>query len=102
MSINNNNSSSTINVLDILHKRGYMITKKIATTLQGNAYLGRILNDSNNESCVIKVTSKLLYNKGITLNRIGKIVTIKEDIIKEISIMKYLQTKKPPHGIIIS
>ena len=78
---------------------GYEITKLLGTALQGNVYLGKsVLNGKN---VVIKVASKKLYKQGITIINSNKIIRIKENIIKEAKIMKYLSKKSPPKGIIL-
>ena len=89
---------SNINICNVkrcLSCKGITVIKQISCTLQGRIYLCKI----NNKFIVAKVASMLLHRNGITNTIPGKYIKVKENIIKEIKIIKYLQHKKPPKGI---
>ena len=94
---NTGNTRNTCNVKWILKGRGYIIVSKIADTLQGSVFLGKIMK--TNEKIVIKITSVLLHTNHIA-NVTGKgIVKVYENIENEVAILLYLSTKSPPKGI---
>ena len=94
------NHSSKQDTFKVLHKKGYILEKKITDTLQGKIFLA--IHKKTQKKVVIKVTSSKLFDKKAAKLQNGKIINnINENIVKEASIMKYLQKKKPPKGIFL-
>ena len=60
----------------------------------------KAIQPSNNTKIAIKVTNKYLSQHSIALNGQDVIENIKEDILKEASIMKYITNKDPPSSIV--
>eukprot|EP01084_Bolivina_argentea_P231240 389992_1 len=85
---------------EILGKFGYIKTKLITKTLQGNIFIAQHTNtkDSSKE-VVIKKTSKKLHNEHVTVQN-GKKFGIYENILKECIILKYLTENK--NGLIMT
>jgi len=81
-----------------LIKKGYIISNKISNTLQGSIFVGTKLG--TNKKVAIKIASIKLHSNGITLDGQNEIIKIKENIVKEMKIIRYLQTKKPPKGFL--
>ena len=65
---------------------GYKVVAQIATTLQGSIW--RAYNSAN-KPVVIKVANKYLHKQGLAIVN-GKPVKVKENILHEAGIMKYL------------
>eukprot|EP01083_Nonionella_stella_P239253 837559_1 len=76
-------ASNEISIKSVLQKHGFIQTKKLAQTLQGEIW------QSDNQ--VIKVTSKTLHNKSIVILD-GKEVKINEDILTEKQVLQYLNS----------
>lgn len=85
------------NVYKSLNKLGFHVSKHLAITLQGKLLLCK---NQKEKKIVVKVTSQKLHKNGITfVGNQNKMVKIDENIVKEVAIMRHLQTKKPPKGI---
>jgi len=97
-----NNASILVNknikyspVKNVLNKTGFKPTSKIAKTLQGSVY--NAVN-SNGIKCVLKRTSVQLHDMGIARVN-NKFYKVKENIINEAKIMKYLTSINPVKGL---
>eukprot|EP00485_Elphidium_margaritaceum_P010430 CAMPEP_0202708182 /NCGR_PEP_ID=MMETSP1385-20130828/20435_1 /ASSEMBLY_ACC=CAM_ASM_000861 /TAXON_ID=933848 /ORGANISM="Elphidium margaritaceum" /LENGTH=341 /DNA_ID=CAMNT_0049367095 /DNA_START=36 /DNA_END=1058 /DNA_ORIENTATION=- len=68
----------------------------LANTLQGVVWDATVLNPAkknDNDRVVVKMTNRYLHENGIAATK-NKILTVKENIVLEASIMKYLSTFK--------
>mmetsp|Transcript_101853 Transcript_101853/g.124655 ORF Transcript_101853/g.124655 Transcript_101853/m.124655 type:complete len:313 (+) Transcript_101853:37-975(+) len=92
-------NKSLMNLDDIqkyLQLKGIFVIKKIASTIQGKIYLC----NKNGRSIVAKIASTMLHKKGVSQIINGKIVKTRENIVKEIKIIKHLKYRNPPKGYI--
>jgi len=89
------------NAKKILNNNGITIGKKIAKTLQGSIYHGKLemINDSMHDIVVKRADIRLLKRRIARLGN-GKIIPINEDIKQETTIMKYIQGLNPPKGFL--
>eukprot|EP01083_Nonionella_stella_P038654 105101_1 len=82
-----------------LQSHGYIRTKNsfIATTLQGEVFKGKLINNTTTENTtvVIKKTSKKLHKLGITVTKSGKVIKVKENIVEEAELMKKFSNNNP-------
>ena len=81
-----------------LEQHGYIRKKFIATTLQGEVFLGKKVN--NDKDCVIKKTSKKLHKLGITITKSGKKIKVQENIVAEAELMQTFMNNNPPSSMI--
>lgn len=92
--------SSAYDLEQILSARGYQIESKIATTLQGVIYKANKQHKADEQPLrgqpvVIKVTEKKWYTKGVAFVN-GKEIPIRENIMDEIQILRWLTHHQPP------
>eukprot|EP01083_Nonionella_stella_P083774 231698_1 len=85
-------------VEDTLRTNQYQPLEVMAKTLQGSVYK----SSKNEATFAIKITSKALHHSRVTYQH-SRAISIKEDIIKETQILKYLthgpEPSQPPHAI---
>lgn len=87
-------SKNERNILAVLEQAGYDInnTSKITDTLQGSIW-SSFPKKNENESVIIKVTSRKLHKESMIIYD-GKKYNVDENIIKEKEILKYLTKDK--------
>eukprot|EP01084_Bolivina_argentea_P161103 280462_1 len=76
----------------VLNKAGFKHVQKKTDTLQGTIYKG--VKKSTNKQVVIKVTNKYLHQNNLAIAYNKKHQNIKENILSEASILKFLTEKK--------
>ena len=81
----------------LFQKRGYKMGKKLATTLQGGIFELERVKDG--QQFVLKKTDKYLHKRGITIQD-GKRFSVKEDILKEKSILEQLTKRNAPNFMV--
>merc|ERR1719203_1758173 len=81
----------------LLQKRGYKMGKKLADTLQGATF--ECEHIKTGEMFVLKRTNKWLHKRGITIQD-GKRYNVKENILKEKSILEKLTKRNAPSFMI--
>eukprot|EP01084_Bolivina_argentea_P311806 539781_1 len=84
-------SKTERSILAVLEHAGYSSTKKITDTLQGSIWssIKKRNTNSDNQSVVIKVTSRKLHKQSMIIHD-GKKYRVDENVIKEKEILKYL------------
>ena len=81
-------SKNERNILAVLEQAGYCNSSKITDTLQGSIWAS-FTKKNENESVIIKVTSRKLHKESMIIYD-GKKYNVDENIIKEKEILKYL------------